>query len=369
MNTTPRRIAILVASLFLTAAGQAAAATTYRSVELGQADQITSALALNNHGQVVGSTYVDSGVYGYEYHATLWDKTRTVDLEGRNTLASSRASSINDAGQIAGGSYHTGGGNFTVRWDGARTSYVAGGVGSAGINNAGTVAGESNYRGGEAIVWRNGEATRTALNGLSVKGHNAAVAINDVGQVVGTSSTSSDWSGPYHATRWDGLVATDLGSFGAENNSAASDINNAGQVVGKAQGRAVIWNGHTIRDLGTLGRGDYSANAINEAGLVVGRFNTGVAGPFDSYQAILWNGSAMVDLNSLLDPALTQAGWVLSDATGINDRGDIVGNMVNRYTFLYHGVLLSAVPEADTYAMLLAGLGMLGFMARRRRAA
>ncbi len=31
-------------------------------------------------------------------------------------------------------------------------------------------------------------------------------------------------------------------------------------------------------------------------------------------------------------------------------------------------IIISAVPEADTYAMLLAGLGLVGFMARRRAA-
>lgn len=34
----------------------------------------------------------------------------------------------------------------------------------------------------------------------------------------------------------------------------------------------------------------------------------------------------------------------------------------------FFGLPVSAVPEADTYAMLLAGLGMIGFIARRRKA-
>lgn len=34
----------------------------------------------------------------------------------------------------------------------------------------------------------------------------------------------------------------------------------------------------------------------------------------------------------------------------------------------FFGAPVSAVPEADTYAMLLAGLGMIGFVARRRKA-
>jgi MYXO-CTERM domain-containing protein len=37
-------------------------------------------------------------------------------------------------------------------------------------------------------------------------------------------------------------------------------------------------------------------------------------------------------------------------------------------TFSFDGVH-NAVPEADTYAMLLAGLGLAGFAARRRRQA
>lgn len=42
--------------------------------------------------------------------------------------------------------------------------------------------------------------------------------------------------------------------------------------------------------------------------------------------------------------------------------GDVTGNIGGGYA----GVLLAApVPEANTYAMMLAGLGLVGFMARR----
>jgi hypothetical protein len=33
----------------------------------------------------------------------------------------------------------------------------------------------------------------------------------------------------------------------------------------------------------------------------------------------------------------------------------------------FDNVMVTAVPEAETYAMVLAGLGLVGFMARRRR--
>jgi hypothetical protein len=34
---------------------------------------------------------------------------------------------------------------------------------------------------------------------------------------------------------------------------------------------------------------------------------------------------------------------------------------------LQYGVLTAAVPEPETYAMMLAGLGLIGFIAKRRR--
>ncbi|MBJ7311436.1 FxDxF family PEP-CTERM protein [Rugamonas sp. CCM 8940] len=46
----------------------------------------------------------------------------------------------------------------------------------------------------------------------------------------------------------------------------------------------------------------------------------------------------------------------------------VSGNVVSNTggAFGANGSVLSAVPEADTYAMLLAGLGLLGLVARRR---
>jgi hypothetical protein len=56
---------------------------------------------------------------------------------------------------------------------------------------------------------------------------------------------------------------------------------------------------------------------------------------------------------------------LVNDAANWNDvgSGEFTGNILNGTAFS-----VTAVPEASTYGMMLAGLGLVGFMARRRNA-
>jgi hypothetical protein len=70
----------------------------------------------------------------------------------------------------------------------------------------------------------------------------------------------------------------------------------------------------------------------------------------------------MIDLNLLIDPT---TGWVLNEASGINESGQIVGwGLHNGQTRAF---LITPVPEASTYGMMLAGLGLVGIAASRRK--
>jgi probable HAF family extracellular repeat protein len=186
--------------------------------------------------------------------------------------------------------------------------------------------------------------------------------------VVGFSQTTGDVS--QHATLWNGTAKTDLGAAGGLY-SVANAINDAGNVVGyslntNGNEHAILWSGTTSTILGTLGGTESGAFAINNTGQVVGYASTGNG----AFHATLWTGTTATDLNSFLDASSVSAGWVVIRAYGVNDNGWIVGDANNTITGETHGFLLStvaSVPEPETYAMMLAGLGLVGFMARGRK--
>jgi probable HAF family extracellular repeat protein len=103
---------------------------------------------------------------------------------------------------------------------------------------------------------------------------------------------------------------------------------------------------------------------INNHGVVVGD-SLLVDGVTD--HAFLWNGAAMTDLNDFLDATTIGEGWILTIANGINDNGWIAGQAYNTLTGQYHAYLLAVpVPEPETYGMLLAGLGLIAAVLRRK---
>ena len=201
--------------------------------------------------------------------------------------------------------------------------------------------------------------------------YSTASSINSSGQVVGYSSQY----GITRATLWSNETITYLGAIGSPYNSASSSaaysINSSGQIVGYSSTRfsshATLWSNGTITDLGTL-TGDYysAATAINSSGQVVGNSHP----KFGSNRAVLWSNGTAIDLNSLLNPSDAAAGWILTDANAINDDGWIVGNASNSLLGISSQAFLlstvAAVPELNTNLMLLMGLGVFGFIARRK---
>ena len=166
----------------------------------------------------------------------------------------------------------------------------------------------------------------------------------------------------------------DLGTLVEGGGSYANGVNATGQVAGISDTTGGTFhafltgaNGHGMADLGTpLGAYTSFATGVNDSGQVVGDYFATNGTP----RAFLTgaNGQGMTDLNSSLNASAVAAGWVLNYAYAINNNGWIVGTATNSYTGTQDAYLLTlpAVPEPRSYAMLLVGLGMIGFLARRR---
>jgi probable HAF family extracellular repeat protein len=113
-------------------------------------------------------------------------------------------------------------------------------------------------------------------------------------------------------------IVTDLGTFGTVQSAEALEINDAGQVVGRAGNRAFLWQNGGKVDLGTLG-GSAAATAVNEANQIVG-YSATVPGSSPA-RAVRWQNGSITNLTPDLAATLG------SSATGINESGQIVGNI------------------------------------------
>ncbi len=226
------------------------------------------------------------------------------------------AEGVNDLGWVVGSSWQTPGGPARAfLWrDGVMQDLGAppGHSFAYAVNNRGQVVGTS---ASGMFLWEGG-VFRT-LPPLSGGSGGVPRAISQTGLVAGGSWTAGN---AYHAALWrDGMVM-DLGTLGGPR-STASGVNSRGQVVGVADtdafGRpnAFLWENGVMRSLGTLGGFNSEAAAINELGWVAGMSHIVGGSP----RAFLWQDGVMTNLGTLggtqsWAKALNDVGWVVGEA-------------------------------------------------------
>ncbi len=340
----------------LCASAQTNGASDYTLMDVGKAD---GAVALNEHGQVVGT----------DGHVFLWTDGKRTDLgtlkpeEDEETDTTAEPYGINNRGIVVGdsGSFQPatfGGGGLSLsrgfivqnnapmrQWTNNRISFTP-----YAVNDAGEIAGMDSVRGfvyiGGRFMILKTLSTRPGGNRSTARG------ISQSGLVVGWSTINSKVHDPQtgsqlgllpvHAFLWQRGTGKgqrnagwrsagrmrDLGTLPGCVDSYGYAVNRRGEVVGSAthgesdfEGVAIrdvaaafLWRGGKMMALPILpGRKNCEAFAINDSSTI--------AGSCDS-RAVVWSRGKIVDLNTCLPPA---SGWVLEEAQAINNRGQIVG--------------------------------------------
>lgn len=327
----------------------------------------SSAQDINNAGAVVGNLSTGTGFRAF---INPGSGMRELGTLGGTT---SYASRLNDAGHVVGSAQDRSGADRAFLYNGT-TMIDLGSFGgfrsdAIGVNNAGYIVGSSYPpenpdptvdTGPRPFLYPPGGPMQELGTLPFPNPYGAATDINESGQVVGYSGPFKPGDAPFYPFLFSNDVMTNLGSIGGDFNAAVA-LNDHGQVVGFASlpnslfdRHAFLYSGGVFTDLdGRTGQSYSIANDINNLGQVVGAS--------DVLGAFLYQGEGMESLNAMIDPA---GGWYLSDASGINEFGQISATATRNGEF--YAVRLDPVPEPPTVAMTLGGLLLLGATVRRR---
>jgi probable HAF family extracellular repeat protein len=267
---------------------------------------------INDRGQVVGN---QSGYDGSElfHRVLLWENGTLTDLNDLAGTNSSRASGINDRGQVVGESWTSPGFvGDAFFWEPCQMTSLHVGFGTgffSAINNRGQVLLLSQ-------LWDDGKVIELSPF--------VGSAINDHGMIAGTINRVG-----FPAAIWKDGVVTELESPDPSVTSGnAFGINNAGQVIATSYredgtSRTFFWEKGTSTELGTLDAGFTEWYGINERGQVYGsEFGLIEAfPPFGKRRGVVWEKGHLTEI----EPGVA-ANIFLTD---MNDRGQVVGYRVS----------------------------------------
>lgn len=209
---------------------------------------------------------------------------------------------------------------------------------ASGINDNGVVVGRSliatsgsecrNLRYSCGIGFAYSDSRKIEIAPLPGGTYSSAKAINDRAQIAGTSYTQSLASAFIH----EGGVSKALGALPGFASTLSIDINSLGHIVGDAfngqhEGveRPFLYKDGALQPIPIPAESGRS-KAINDQGQVIGALNYGISTGEHRPSAFFYSGGETIDLAYL--PEALSAGWKITHAMDINNRGQILVNAI-----------------------------------------
>jgi uncharacterized membrane protein len=264
-------------------------------------------LAISNSDWVAGTTY--------DQHAATWNsKAGRKRISLPPEFSFSECVGINSRGEAVGTGSTADSSRrvaFLLRHD--KVVLLPGGQGRAnGINENGVAVGQAilpDAKVAGPVLWKDG-----SLVDLKVCCAGLARSIDAQGLIAGDTY---DKEGRYHVFLWDKVHRAQLPAVPHEQFSTALALNSRGDILLRASpGGLFLYAGGKLHPI-EIPKG--APRAMNKDGVVVGSYGPNP----DAQRAFVWDKAhGLRDLNTLVP---TDSGWKLEVATGINDRGEIVG--------------------------------------------
>ncbi len=327
-------------------------------VDLGSTQGASYAIDINNAGEVIGSDtrghYARAGVAGnLPTTGFRWTANGGIVQLPRPAGTFVFPHAMNATGAIAGETWDNIGGQRAFSFDSSIDTQlqlfaVLSGNGAA-INDAGQVAGSGYFSELGGAMFRGTASSFQSFAGPPNVLATAANAIDPSGSLFGFTIRPDRTTAPVRYTDARGIEYLsqffppggdwDLDPGVADFFVSGANGTNGTQIVGSAHTSLGFPRGFvlTVGADGTPGSGvvkqipmmstfpddanlGVTPRDVNQAGEVVGAVNA--AGIHDVHAFIWVDGTGIVDLNDLIDPA---SGWILAGAYAINDHREVVG--------------------------------------------